>query len=315
MHVFGPVMSRRLGLSLGVDPILSKLCNWNCVYCQLGRTFPMTNKRTSFCNPEMLLEEIEEQVIKPRERTIDYITFVGSGETLLSSDMGQLINGVKSMTKIPVAVITNGSLLGEPGVAESLLMADAVLPSLDAGSDELYRKINRPQLEATFRKHIDGLRHFRMVFKGKLWVEVMLVKGLNDSEEAITSISDRLDEIGPDEVHLLTPTRPPAEKWVRPADVEALLLASSIIGRNYKILVPQEPVQDLASLAGSIPDSVKAIVRRHPLREDALLQLLERYEPEEAARIMEEIFFGRYVSVIERMGVRFLVDSPSRFPS
>lgn len=313
MNVFGPVLSRRLGLSLGVDPVASKTCNWNCVYCQLGMTFPMTGTRRRFCDPGQVIGEIVEQIGVPREKKIDWITFVGSGETLLSIDMGILIDAVKSMTDIPVAVITNGSMLGEREIMEELRSADAVLPSLDAGTEDLYIRINRPMPAFSFQRHMEGLRRFRETFSGKLWIEVMLLKGINDSEEAIESISDRIEEINPDQVHLLTPTRPPAESWVYPAGYETLLLASSIIGRKFSILVPEEPIQNLKILSGSFSQSVKDIVKRHPLREEAVLLILGGVPPEEARSAMEELLSDGSISVIGRMGIRFLVDRPSRY--
>ena len=143
-YVFGPVPSRRLGQSLGVDTIPLKTCNWNCVYCQLGRSEPLINERREYVPREIIMAEVKETLQNHRPGEIDWVTFVGSGEPTLHSGIGWLIRQVKAFTDIPVAVITNGSLLYLPAVREELAPADAVLPTLDAGSAQLYRQINRP---------------------------------------------------------------------------------------------------------------------------------------------------------------------------
>lgn len=312
MHVFGPVMSRRLGLSLGVDTVMSKSCNWNCVYCQLGRTFPRVGERTRFCMPESVLEEVRKQLDAHRGRPIDWVTFVGSGETMLSSDIGEMIRGLKRITEIPVAVITNGSFLGDPKAAEEVSMADAILPTLDAGSKELYWRINRPLPAFSYDRHIEGLKSFKASYRGRFWLEVMLMKGLNDDESSISKLTEAIEEISPDEVHLLVPTRPPAEQWVLPADDTALLNAASIMGRACRVLIPSEPAQDLGRFEGNLNEALKAIIRRHPLREEALASLLDRYGRTEAERLLGAIMESGDLKVIERMGHRFLVDRSSR---
>ena len=184
-YVFGPVPSRRLGQSLGIDPIPQKTCNWNCVYCQLGRSTPMTNERREYIPPDAILAEVTQALRSHSPGEIDWVTFVGSGEPTLHSGLGEMIRRVKACTSLPVAVITNGALLYLPEVRADLVLADAVLPTLDAGSADLYRKINRPWPELTFERVVDGLLAFRADYTGKLWVEVMLVRGMNDSEDGI----------------------------------------------------------------------------------------------------------------------------------
>ena len=209
--VFGPVPSRRLGQSLGIDPVPLKTCNWNCIYCQLGRTIPLKNVRAEYFPREDILAEVEQALISHNQGEIDWVTFVGSGETTLYAGLGWLLRQVKSLTDIPVAVITNGSLFYLPEVRCELSPADAVLPSLDAGNIKLYRKINRPPPELRFKRPVDGLVAFRKEYHGKLWVEVMLVRGLNDTEAALHEIATLLKSIQPDEVHILQPDRPPVE--------------------------------------------------------------------------------------------------------
>src|SRR4030042_2371613 len=174
-YVFGPVPSRRLGQSLGIDPVPLKTCNWNCVYCQLGRTIPLKNVRGEFFPREDILTEVKQALASHKLGEIDWVTFVGSGETTLHTGLGWLVRQVKLLTDIPVAIITNGSLLYLPEVRREISSADAVLPSLDAGNIKLYRRINRPHPEIRFTRLVDGLVAFREEYQGKLWIEVMLV--------------------------------------------------------------------------------------------------------------------------------------------
>ncbi len=159
-YVYGPVASRRLGQSLGIDPIVLKTCNWNCVYCQLGRSRPVVNRRKSYCPAAAILAEVEAALDAHHPDEIDWVTFVGSGEPTLHTEIGELIRRVKALTEKPVAVITNGALLYLPDVRAELSAADAMLPSLDAGNPGLYRQINRPHPAVTFHRLLDGLIAF-----------------------------------------------------------------------------------------------------------------------------------------------------------
>ncbi len=208
-YVFGPVPSRRLGQSLGIDPVPLKTCNWNCVYCQLGRTRPFITQRNSYIDQEEILLQTQSALKEHKPGDIDWVTFIGSGETCLHHGLGGMIRAVKDMTDLPVAIITNGSLLSLPEVREELLPADAVLPTLDAGNPQLFKSINRPDRSLTFQKHLEGLIEFRKIFKNKLWVEVMLIDGMNDQEEQLLEIAEALKQVQPDEIHILQPTRPP----------------------------------------------------------------------------------------------------------
>src|SRR4030042_7030693 len=199
-HIFGPVPSRRLGRSLGIDLIPSKTCTYDCLYCQVGRTTEKTITRKSWVNIDEVIAELKTKLLaKP-----DYITLSGSGEPTLFDGCGRLIEKIKQITNIPVAVITNGSLLFMPEVRKELLAADVVMPSLDAGDEETFKKINRPCSRITFDKMLQGLIDFRKEFKGKYWLEVFLVAGLNDSDEQIDKIAACIEKIQPDKVQLNT---------------------------------------------------------------------------------------------------------------
>ncbi len=302
--VFGPVPSRRLGQSLGIDPIPSKTCNWNCVYCQLGRSKPMVNVRAEYFPREAILSEIKESLASHEKGKIDWITFVGSGEPTLHSGLGWLIAEVKKLTKIPVAVITNGSLLYLPEVRQELLLADAVMPTLDAGDAETYRKINRPMGELTFERLVDGIIAFRKEYTGKLWPEIMLIKGINDTLPALGLLAETLKQIHPDEVHINLPTRPPAEPWVQPPDEEGLLRATAVLGNIAKIVTPIQGEFDLSGYE-NITDAVVGIVTRHPMRENQLVANLARWCPDEINETLSKLEKDGRIQVVERYGVRF----------
>ena len=314
-YVFGPVPSRRLGQSLGIDTIPLKTCNWNCVYCQLGRSQPLINERKAYFPREDILAEVWAALAEHDSGEIDWITFVGSGEPTLHSDMGWLIRQVKQLADIPVAVIINGSLLYLPQVRAELAAADAVLPTLDAGNPELYRKINRPWPELIYETLVEGLRAFRAEYRGRLWIEVMLVQGLNDSEAALRELAAALRSIKPDQVHLLLPERPPAEVWVRPADEEGVMRATAILGEIAEVLHPKEGAFDLSGFQNPL-DGVVAIITRHPMREDQIRRALARYMPSAAIdQALAELLASGQAQVVERYGVRFWSAAPAHYPA
>lgn len=302
--VFGPVPSRRLGQSLGIDPIPLKTCNWNCVYCQLGRSRPLVNARKNYTAPEVILAHVQAALAAHRPGDIDWITFVGSGEPTLHASLGLLIRQVKTLTDLPIAVITNGSLLYLPEVRRELFAADAVLPTLDAGNAQLYRKINRPWPRLTFERLLDGLMAFRQVYHGQLWIEVMLVKGLNDTSDALHGIAAALARIAPDQVHIVLPTRPPAEPWVEPPDEAGLLRAVAILGDVAQVLHPADGKFDLSGYNGVV-DAIVSIIARHPMREDELVRALERWTPQDVTEVLQALAASGQAQVIERYGTRF----------
>ena len=311
--VYGPVYSRRLGQSLGVDPVPLKTCNWNCVYCQLGRSKPMVNERKEYFPAEDILADVKQALALHTPGDIDWITFVGSGETTLHSRLGWLIKEVKVLTQHPVAVITNGSLLYLPEMREELALADAVLPSLDAGTQEMYQRVNRPMAELPFESLLEGLITFRKEYQGKLWVEVMLLQGLNDTEPALRNIANALVRIQPDEVHILLPTRPPVETWVQPADEDGLLRARAILGDIAHVIHPGSGSFDLSGNE-SLVDAVVGIITRHPMRESELIETLQHWSPGDIAATMLELESSGKAQIVERIGIRFWSASPSIYP-
>ncbi len=313
-YIFGPVPSRRLGQSLGIDTIPLKTCNWNCVYCQLGRTQPIVNQRREYYPSDEILAEVQEALKAHRPGEIDWVTFVGSGEPLLHDRIGYLIRQVKSMTDLPVAVITNGSLLYLPEVRQEVFAADAVLPTLDAGTAELYRKINRPHPELSFDRLVNGLETFREGYSGKLWVEVMLVRGMNDTPQALMDIAKILQRIEPDAVHINLPTRPPVETWVQPPTEESLMQAIAILGNIAEVVHPAEGSFDLSGYE-NVVDAVIGIITRHPMRQEELERALDRWFPGQVRQALLELESSGRAQVVERFGVRFWSAATSSYPN
>ncbi|MDI6768920.1 MAG: radical SAM protein [Anaerolineales bacterium] len=303
-YVFGPVPSRRLGQSLGIDTIPLKTCNWNCVYCQLGRTRPLTNERREYVPCRDILIELEQALRIHHAGEIDWVTFVGSGEPTLHNGLGWLIRQVKRLTELPVAVITNGALLYQPEVRTELSAADAVLPSLDAGTPDLYRKINRPWPKLTFQRLVDGLGVFRREFTGKLWVEVMLIKDVNDTETALKELSSVVDRIRPDQVHLSLPTRPPAESWVQPAQEEGLQRARAILGQLARVLVPPQAKSEFIETE-DLEATLLSIITRHPMPEADLMAGLPAWQPEQVKAALTRLEVRGRAQRVKRFGTWF----------
>lgn len=313
-YVYGPVPSRRLGQSLGIDPIPLKTCNWNCVYCQLGRSRPVVNRREDYFPPEAILEEVKQALDAHEEGEIDWVTFVGSGEPTLHASLGWMIRQVKAITDLAVGLITNGALLYRPETRQEVSAANAVMPSLDAGNPDLYGEINRPHPEFTFERLLDGLINFRQEYGGQIWVEVMLVGGLNDTEEALRDIASALQKIQPDQVHITQPTRPPVETWVQPPDQEGLLRARAILGEIAHISHPASGEFDLSGY-DDVVDAVLAIITRHPVRQEELLRTMARWFPDQAKDALQTLQASGRAQLVERYGVRFWSASPSYYPA
>ena len=227
-HVYGPVPSRRLGFSLGIDLMPLKTCCFDCIYCQLGATNKKTVQRQEYFPVKNVISELKEFV--GSGRTCDYITISGSGEPTLNSGIGDVICAAKSMSDIPVAVLTNSSMLSDSRIREDLSSADIILPSLDAVNQDNFEKINRPHQKIKASDMIEGLINLKREFDGLVWLEVMLVRGFNTEYDEIESMKGVIESIGPDKVHLNTVTRPAAEECAKPANKAKMKEISEYLG-------------------------------------------------------------------------------------
>ena len=278
MKAFGPVPSRRLGHSLGINNIPPKICTYTCIYCQLGRTIKIKIERSPFYDPKELVGEIKDKVKKVKEsgESIDYLTFVPDGEPTLDSNLGYEIELLKPLS-IKIAVITNSSLIWRPDVREELMKADWVSLKIDSVEEETWRKIDRPHRTLHLDKILDGIIKFSKNYKGDLVTETMLIKGINDSDKHAKKIADFLSQIKPSKAYLSIPTRPPAEKWVQPPTEEVIneiyqIFNDKISGAEY--LIGYEG--NAFAFTGNIEDDILSITSVHPMREEAVKEFLEK---------------------------------------
>ncbi|MBC8317241.1 MAG: radical SAM protein [Desulfobulbaceae bacterium] len=222
-YTFGPVNSRRLGLSLGIDLLAEKTCSYNCIYCEIGVSPVTTCDRKEYTPTAEIIAEIDETIKnQSASKPIDIFTITGNGEPTLHSGLGKIIHHIKERTDKPVAVLTNGSLFYRADVRKDLFEADIVIPSLDAARESSFRKINRPAACNRLSEIIDGLVLFSREFSGKIWLEILIVKGINNTPEDITALQQAVARIKPDMVQLNTVARPPLEKYAMPVSQEEL---------------------------------------------------------------------------------------------
>jgi wyosine [tRNA(Phe)-imidazoG37] synthetase (radical SAM superfamily) len=261
-NLYGPVPSRRLGFSLGIDFIPFKTCSLDCVYCQLGHVPEKTTFRKSYIPASEILPQIKKTIDSGVR--IDYLTFYGSGESTLNSEIGKLIRNIKTITDIPIAVLTNGTLLQRSEVRKALLAADLVIPSLDAVTQDVFDRINRPHPSLRVEDIIAGIKKFRREFKGLMWIEVLLVKGFNDTLEHLNKLKTVLDDIQPDKIQLNTVIRPPAEAVARPLSKAEMERVKAFLGDRCEIIADfKKKTDDLTKKSSE--DSILAILKRRPM--------------------------------------------------
>ena len=258
-HVFGPVPSRRLGRSLGVDLVPFKTCTYDCIYCQLGRTTHKTIERREW----VPLDEVVGELRAKLASRPDYVTLSGSGEPTLHSRLDELIGQVHRRTDIPVAVLTNGSLLWQRQVQDQLLEADLVMPSLDAGDAALFRAINRPHDAISFEAMVEGLADFRRRYKGRYWLEVMILGGHTAVEAEVAKLAAHVRRIRPDRVQLNTVTRPPAEDFAAPVPAARLRELAALFDPPAEVIAPAA-LEPAAASADAGPEAILEVLRRRP---------------------------------------------------
>jgi wyosine [tRNA(Phe)-imidazoG37] synthetase (radical SAM superfamily) len=278
MIAYGPVPSRRLGRSLGINNIPPKICSYSCVYCQLGRTKKMQVDRTAFYEPQKLLKAVRYKVQKVRQRgeSIDYLTFVSDGEPTLDINLGHAIELVKPLG-IKIAVITNASLIWREDVREELLKADWVSLKMDSTTGKLWRRVNRPHETLNLQAILDGALEFTKRYRGELATETMLVKGANDTETSIRNLAAFLARLKPSTIYLAIPTKPPAEKWVHAPGEKGINRAFQLLSKrvdSVEYLIGYEG--NAFAFTGNVEEDLLSITAVHPMRKEAVSDFLAR---------------------------------------
>lgn len=273
-YLFGPVPSRRLGNSLGVDMVPRKVCSLNCVYCESGKTTKLTSDRMEYIPYDKIVSELEHYFANNPDT--DYITFSGSGEPTLNKKIGDLIRFIKEKRPgIPVAVITNGTLLFDSALRQELMAADLILPSLDAASQEVFERINRPEPGLEIASVIDGLVKFSHTFRGRIWLEVFILPGFNDSEQELVAIHDAIKKIAPERIQLNTLDRPGVEQGLRAASRAELKRVLSLWDlENAEIIAAAPNRKKLDAFNANIESSILSTVSRRPCTLEDLQNML-----------------------------------------
>ena len=275
---FGPVPSRRLGRSLGVNTIPSKVCSYSCAYCQVGRTKRLRIERRPFYSPAALFRDVQRRVEEARTagESIDYLTIVPDGEPTLDSALGRELDYFRRLD-IPLAVISNGSLIWQDAVRRQLAKADWVSLKVDAVEPSIWKKINRPHGVLRLEEIQRGMRQFAQAFSGELVTETMLVAGVNDDETHLSKLAEFLGRLCPSKAYLSVPTRPPAETWVHPPAEDTINRAYQIVSEHVECVEYLIGYEGNAfASTGDVEDDLLSITAVHPMRKEAVTDLLGR---------------------------------------
>jgi wyosine [tRNA(Phe)-imidazoG37] synthetase (radical SAM superfamily) len=271
-YIFGPVPSRRLGFSLGVDIIPYKTCSFDCIYCELGKTLCKTIEAVDQIRPEAVLDELRAFMDQPAT-TIDFITVSGSGEPTLHPDLGVIIREIKKMAKRPVALITNASLLFRDEILNKVLEADIIVPSLDAVDSETFETVNKPHPDLTFDNLLTGLKHLGLHRQKRIWLEILLLRGINDAPEQIDQFRQVAQIIDPEKIQLNTVVRPPVEDYALPVEEGRLQGIQKMLGAKAEVI--GRPLKDQSQPEGSMIESeIRAMVARRPCTAEDIAQCL-----------------------------------------
>lgn len=271
-YIFGPIPSRRLGRSLGVDLVPYKTCTFDCVYCDLGRTTTKTITRQSYVSPEEIQGELELHLSVLGKKP-DFITLSGSGEPTLNTDIGEIIRRIKDITSIPVAILTNSSLLYSEELRRDLSEADVILPSLDAITPALFKYINRPHASLRIEEIISGLIQFRKQYRGQIWLEILFCRGVNDGKEEIEKLKEVIERIEPNRIQLNTPVRPTAEDFVFPLTLGQLEEIRKTLGDKTEII--PEFTAPLGEELNSVKDTeIINLIKRRPCTSEDISKAL-----------------------------------------
>ncbi len=304
-YIFGPVPSRRLGYSLGIDIVDFKNCSLNCIYCQLGKTTNLTVRRREYVKIKHVISELKN--ILSQGKRIDYITLSGSGEPTLNSRIGVLIKNIKLITSIPVAVITNATLMCRANVRRELLNADVVIPSLDAVTQRTFIKINKPYSTLKIKDIINSLVQFRRQFKGKIWLEIMLVKDINDNESELKHFKRIIGDIRPDKIQLNTVVRPPADDSAKAITGARLRWIKDYLGQNCEI-IQDISIDRYEHYINDPSKSILTIIKRHPMTVDDISLCLGLEKSEVMNHVDRLIKAKRIISTVHEKRKYYLTN-------
>lgn len=315
MIAFGPVPSRRLGRSLGINNIPAKICTYSCVYCQLGNTTRMQVERQAFYKPERIYMEVKEKVNKVRIKgePIDYLTYVSDGEPTLDLNLDKEIDLLKKLG-IRIAIITNASLIYREDVRKDLAKANLVSLKVDTVNENVWHKINRPHGFLNLNAILDGILKFTEEYKGEIITETMLINGINNTKREITKVAEFLNKVGPRMAYIAIPTRPPAEKWVKTASEQDVNIAyqkfSETLGHDRtEYLIGYEG--NAFAFTGNIESDLLSITSVHPMREEAVEKFLKKADAD--WYIVRKLINEEKLIKLEYQGHRFYMRKlPSR---
>lgn len=276
--VFGPVPSRRLGKSIGINNIPPKICSYACIYCQLGRAIKMDIERKTYYNPQEVIAAVQERVhwVEQKGEKLDYLTFVPDGEATLDENLGQIIQGLKPLG-YRLAIITNSSLIARQDVQDVLLQLDLVSLKIDAVSESIWRKIDHPHREIDHEKMLRGMEVFSGKYHGKLITETMLIDGVNDETGELHLLSEFIGVLNPYAAYIAIPTRSPARKDVRPASETKINEAYQAFAqkiKNVEYLIGHEG--NAFAHTGNTRGDILSITAVHPMREDSVKAFLDQ---------------------------------------
>ncbi len=303
--VFGPVPSRRLGQSLGINNIPPKICTYACIYCQLGRTIRLRYRRSAYYSPEEIEQQVRQrlQFLRGKNTRVDYLTFVPDGEPTLDLHLNEEIERLKAF-HLPIAVITNASLLHLPEVQETLRKADLVSLKIDAVDESTWRRIDRPHARISFDDYLNGVQQFSRGYTGHFITETMLVRGINTTEAQLRALAEFIGHLQPKTAYLAIPTRPPAENFVLPPGEEMLNRAFQIFSQQIphtEYLIGYEGNRFAST--GNVKEDLLSITAVHPMRRDAVLQLLQKAGA--SFQVVEELIQQGEMKEVEYQGEIF----------
>jgi len=305
-HLFGPVPSRRLGYSLGIDLVPHKVCTLDCVYCEVGHTTKRTLQRQEWVPTAEVEAELEAWLVKDGQA--DYLTFSGYGEPTLHSDIQHIIRFLKDRTTTPLALLTNGTLFWMPEVRREVAELDLIMPSLDAADPDTFTRINRPHPDLDVERVIEGLVALRREFEGQIWLEVLLVSGINDADAELDRIAEAVARIDPDKVQLNTVARPGSEAWAVAASLDVQERARDVFGERCEVVADFQHTSKspCAPQPANVTERILGVILRRPETQERLADALGVALPAVEAAVAALLEQGR-VRLDERNGQRFVL--------